>query len=451
VSALAADPEGGRAPGARSARAGAGFAEFGPLGRRFSPAMPTASPHGRRPSALAAVLALAIGLGAVAPHPAEAGRPARRVSLLADPVFLASADRGLAHLYDMELAAAGREFGRISQRYPDHPAGPFLGALTTWWQILADPQDTSRDARFLAAMEVAIERADRRLRRDDDDPDAKFFKSAALAFRGRLRAMRHDLLAAAFDCKRAFALLRDVVEDDPGNHDLYFGLGLYDYFADVLPDRHPVLKPAALFAPKADASRGIRRLAHVARHGRFARTEAAYYLLQIEYFFEKDPEESLRWARWLRRRHPGNPLFHELEGRVLLRWGPRPAARRAFDEILALWRSGAPGYTPAQAERAFYSLAILDMRDGEYERALDRLARQERLGAARRDGPLRPLGLLRQGMTLDALGRRPAAVASYRRVLALDDVGGTHARARAYLRSAYPARGDDGDDPEPAS
>jgi len=413
---------------------------------------PSPSAVRSRLRAVAVVVALAAGLAGAVPPAAEAGKTApRRVSLLADPVFLASADRGMAHLYDMESAAASREFAHIAQRYPDHPAGPFLGALTTWWQILADPQDISHDGRFLAAMDEAIERADRRLRRDRDDPDAKFFKSAALAFRGRLRAMRHDLLPAALDCKRAFSLLREVVGDDPGNHDLYFGLGLYDYFADVLPDRHAVLKPAAVFAPPADAERGIRRLAHVARHGRFARTEAAYYLLQIHYFFEKNPEESLRWARWLRARHPGNPLFRELEARVLLRWGPRPAARRAFDQILALWRSGAPGYTPAQGERALYSLAILDMRDGEYERALDRLARQERLAASRRDGPLRPLGLLRQGMTLDALGRRPAAVDRYRRVLAHDDVGGSHDRARAYLRSAYPARGDDGDDAEPAS
>lgn len=419
--------------------------------------MPT-RPHTPRPArlrraVLAAALTLAGGLAASAPPPAAAAaRPApRRVSLLADPVFLASADRGMAQLYDMEFAAADREFARISQRYPGHPAGPFLGALTTFWRILADPQDHSHDPRFLAAMDEAIERADRRLRRDRDDPDGKFFKSAALAFRGRLRAMRHDLLPAALDCKRAFGLLREVVADDPGHHDLYFGLGLYDYFADVLPDRHPALKPAALFAPPADAARGTKRLAHVARHGRFARTEAAFYLLQIHYFFEKDAEESLRWARWLRRRHPGNSLFREMEARVLLRWGPRPAARRAFDEILARWRAGAPGYTPAQGERALYSLAILDMRDGEYERALDRLARQERLAASRRPGPLVSLGQLRLGMTLDALGRRPAAVARYRRVLALDDVGGSHDHARAYLRSAYPARGGDGDDPEPAS
>lgn len=405
-----------------------------------------------RRTVLVTVVVLSGGLAGAAPPVDAAARPApRRVSLLADPVFLESADRGLAHLYDMEEAAARREFARISQRYPDHPAGPFLGALTTWWRILADPQDHSHDRRFLAAMDEAIERADHRLRRDRDDPDAKFFKSAALAFRGRLRAMRHDLVPAALDCKRALGLLRDVVEDDPGNHDLHFGLGLYDYFAEVLPDRHPVLRPAALFAPPADADRGIRRLAHVARHGRFARTEAAFYLLQIHYFFEKDPQESLRWARWLRRRHPGNPLFRELEARVLLRWGPRPDARRAFDEILALWQSGAPGYTPAQGERALYSLAILDMRDGEHERALDRLGRQQRLAASRRAGPLGPLGLLRQGMTLDALGRRPAAVARYRRVLALADVGGSHDRARAYLRDAYPALGDDGDDPEPAS
>jgi tetratricopeptide (TPR) repeat protein len=271
--------------------------------------------------------------------------------------------------------------------------------------------------------------------------------------------MRGEWLPAAYDCRRALKLVRDVVEGDPGNVDLYFGLGLYDYFGDVLPARHPMLKPVALLLPDADKERGLRQLARVAVDGHFVSTEAAWFLLQIEFGFERDVADSLRWADWLRRRHPGNALFHEMRGRVLLQAGRAEDARAEFEEILHLWSAGDAAYTAAQAERAFYSLGVSALRSGEYELALDHLRRLNAL-AVHRGGepPLRTLGLLRRGMALDALGQRRAALSHYRQVLELPDSSRAHERARALLAEPWrPEHGaDDADEqaalmPVPAS
>lgn len=410
---------------------------------------------GRRSAgALAALLALA-GLAAAPAPPATAAPAAaaakgsRTVSLLRDPIFVAASERGLDHLYAMRYADADRDFARVAARHPGHPVGPFLRALPDWWRILADPHDTSRDARFEASIEQVIALADRRLDRDRHDLDGKFFKGAALAFRGRFRSMRGDWLAAAFDCKRALGLVREVERLDPGNVDLDFGQSLYDYFADVLPARYPVLKPATLLMPDADRRRGLAGLERVATRGRFVDTESAYFLLQIHMFFEEDQEESLRWAHWLRRRHPGNAVFHELEGRLYARWGRRDRARRVFSDVLARWRAGAPGYTQAQAERALYVTAVIDMRDGDHRSALTHLAQLDRLPEpGGKERPLQTLGHLRQGMALDALGRRGDAVARYRQVLARGDVDASHQRARGHLQR--PFRGEDLE-AEPAS
>jgi tetratricopeptide (TPR) repeat protein len=240
------------------------------------------------------------------------------------------------------------------------------------------------------------------------------------------------------DCKRALALVREVAAEDPANVDLWFGLGLFDYFGDVLPQRFPVLRPAALFLPDADRERGVRRLEQVVRRGHFVRTEAAFFLFQIEMFFEEDYEDSLRWIAWLRREHPGNALFHELEGRLYARWGRRDRARAVFRRVLERYEAAAPGYSLAQAERAHYVMAVCDMRDGEYHLAIGRLAELEGLpDPAGQERPLRTLGRLRQGMALDALGQRRQAVSQYRRVLAREEVADSHQRARSHLRSPF--------------
>lgn len=382
--------------------------------------------------------------------PTSVAEPAARVSLLADPAFTATADRALESLYDMDFAAADREFAAISERHPDHPVGPFLGALTTWWRIQRDPMDTSHDARFFAAMEETLARADSRLKRNRHDVDGKFFQSGALAFRGRLRAMRGSWLPAAYDCKRALNLVRDVVEADPANADLYFGLGLYDYFGDVLPERHAMLRPVGAFLPPAERTRGLSHLERVVDDGRFVRVEAAWFLLQIQFHFERDAAESLRWAEWLRHRHPGNSLFHETHARVLLMAGRRSDAIAEFRSMLARYDAGDPAYSAAQAERAHYGLGLAFLHAGDYRLALSHLQRLDRLTAQRGSGqvvPLRTLGLLRQGMVLDAMGERAGALAKYRRVLAEKDTSRAHERARDHLKEPWsPAgAGDDGE------
>lgn len=400
---------------------------------------------------LCTLLALAAVLLALSPAPPVEARTeasGQQVSLLADPAFRATADRGLAALYDMDFATADREFGAIARRHGKHPVGPFLGALTTWWRIQRDPLDTSHDARFFAAMEETLARAEARLRRDPQDPDGKFFQGGALAFRGRLRSMRGAWLPAARDCKRALGLVREVVEEDPRNADLYFGLGLYDYFGDVLPERHPILRPVGLFLPPAERERGLAHLERVVEDGHFVRVEAAWFLLQIHFHFERDSQESLRWARWLRGRYPGNSLFHELHGRALLLAGRRDAARAEFRTILSRFEAGHPAYTEAQAERAHYALGYIHLNGGEYRTALSHLQRLDRLTERHgdREVPLRTLGYLRQGMAFDALGRRAPAIDRYRRVLAADDTSRAHERARRLLREPWrPAGEGDGE------
>lgn len=384
------------------------------------------------------LLALAL-LGGAPQVPADdAGAAEPSPSILDDPVFTARLGPALDHLYDFELAAAEAELAALAARHPGHPAGPLLGALTDWWRTLADPRDRSRDERLEARIEEVLAAADARLEADPDDADGLFFRAAGLALRGRLGALRDRWIPAAWDGKRALALVRRLAARQPGNADLLFGLGAYDYCAEAVPERYPLFRPLTPFFPEGDRERGLAALERVKRDGRFAHTEAAWLLAQLHYLFEGDRAGSLEQLRWLRARYPDNPLFHAFEGRVHVRWHDCDRARAVYGGVLDRVAAGTAGYTPAQEIEAHYQLGRCAVETGRFRAAPPHLVEVERLTAGDRpDSPYRTLAKLRLGMAADGLGDRSAAVRHYRAALALPDASEAHERARRYLRDPY--------------
>lgn len=381
----------------------------------------------------ALVALLLIAFAGVSPSRAQSA------SILEDPTFRATATRGLELLYNMQFPQAEAIFGVLAARYPDHPVGPFLQALVPWWQILSDLSDESHDRQFIAAMNEVIARSDRMLRRDRRDTDARFFKGAALGFRGRHQANRRRFLSAAHDGLRAMDYVIGVARDNPRNADFAFGRGIYDYYAAATPERFAWARPLMIFFPAGDRQRGLAALHRTFRQGTYLQTEAAYFLLQIYYLFEPDYVKAQQFLTWLRERYPENAFFHTLEGRVHWRFGDWDRTDRVFRDVLRRYGQGRTGYTDAAAEQALFYLARVAERRGNYERAIVLLRRLERLGARRpQPSPFVILGRLHHGMIHDALGERREAVRRYREVLAMPDFGGSHDRARRLI-SRQPA------------
>ncbi len=371
-------------------------------------------------------------------QPASGPAASRPATILDDAGFREEVVTGLERLYQMDFPAAERSFAAVDERFPDHPAGAFLPALIPWWNLLLDPDDASHDARVMAAMDEVVARSDRRLRRDRRDLDALFFKTGAFAFRARIHAYRGRWLKAALDGRRALSSLQELHRRDPANDDLYFGLGLFDYLADVVPKEHPFLRPFALFLPHGDRRRGLDELERAATRGRFVGTEARYALYQVHFSFEKDYAKALGDAQWLCRKHPENPLFQIALGRVYAQLALWPDAGLIFQEVAERQVDGKPGYTGALAEEALYWLARGEMAGGRYASALQYLDRLDFLVAERNyDTYLRAAGRLRRGMTYDAMGRRDDAVRCYREVLTLAPDDDVRARAREFLAHPY--------------
>ncbi len=358
--------------------------------------------------------------------------------ILYDPAVQISAKSGLEALYDFRFEEAESHFQTITSQNPDHPIGPFLEGLRLWWTILIDLSDTSHDQEFYDVMEEVIERCDERMERSANDFDGMFFKGAALGFRGRLRSNRRDWIRAAADGRRAMNYVLRVAEADSTNHDFAMGGGLYQYYAALIPDRYAFLRPLTTFLPPGDRLGGLQELRRTARNGYYLQTEAMYFLVQINYLYEKNFEASVRQVSWLRDKYPRNSFFHTLEGRIYASWHQWHASDTVFTDILKRYKAGEAGYSSAMAEQALYFLARSHITRGEATEALSLLLSLEAL-AARLDADsyLKVAGRLHQGLAYDLMGERERAIAKYREVLRMKRWGSSHDNAQRYIKTPY--------------
>ena len=352
--------------------------------------------------------------------------------------------RGIEMIYRLQFEAAEQHFGAIAAAAPDHPLGYFFLAMVSWWRVLLDLDDRSHDEAFYARLEECIDVCDARLKIDRDDFDAVFFKGGAIGFRGRLRGDRDQFLRAARDGLRCLPLLKRSRKLDPDNKDALFGQGLYNYFAEVMPGKYPVIRHLAWLLVRGDRELGLQQLQEAAAEGRYARTEARYFLAQIYRLFEDDAETALTHLDVLRRTYPENALFHRFTARAQAELGRWQRAVPLYSEVIERARAGGRGYHLRSRVEARYYLgkhAFLQHRlaaAAVHFGVADSLGRT--LGADLNGQSVRKYVILVNlylGMIRDELGQRDAALRQYARVRELPDHGDSHRLARQFQKTPY--------------
>lgn len=348
--------------------------------------------------------------------------------------------KGIDHIYNLEFYDADREFDEVVRLYPDHPAGHFFRAMTQWWRILSNFEDESQDGRFYAMLEDVIVMCEKRLEKDPSDVTALFFKGGALGFRGRLRATRGNWIGAASDGLAALPVVRRAHELDSTNYDVLLGIGIYNYYADIVPQEYPIVKPFMVFLPSADRAKGLEQLHQAAEKSKYARTEATYFLVQNYYLYEKQNHTAAALAAALSRKYPKNPLFLRYHGRCLVALGRWDEALPIFTRVLEMVAKNQAGFGPKDAREAHYYKGKHAFIMGSYADALEHFRESERLSyvvdAGSESGFL-SMSVLHLGMIYDLTGRRQDAVASYRRVLKMKEYENTHRDARKFLETPY--------------
>jgi tetratricopeptide (TPR) repeat protein len=355
--------------------------------------------------------------------------------------FDSLSSRGIKQIYDMQFSQAEVTFRKLISDYPDHPAGRFFLAMIDWWKILVDPDVESYDDMFFQKLEDVIFQCDELLKKNPDDIDALFFKGGAIGFRGRLRAFRESWIKAADDGREALPIVEKASGLDPKNLDVQLGFGIYNYYASVIPNEFPLLKPLMIFFPKGDKQKGIEQLTNTAMNGKYAKYEARYFLMTLYFTYENDPYKADAFGRMLFADFPDNPVFERWVGRIAARRGDYRACASVFRDVLLKADKNYFGYNNNKAEReANYYVGVQARNEKKLDSAkvyFERCAELSRQLDKKEESGFLINSLLYLGMIYDLKGDRSKAVELYNKVLDMKDFANSHSLAEQYLNSPY--------------
>ena len=357
-----------------------------------------------------------------------------------DPAVDANIRRGIMATYNLQFDVAEQAFQAVISARPSHPAGYFFDAMIDWWRILIAIEQEHLDQAFVRKLDRVIDICDGLLEENDRDITGLFFKGGAIGFRGRLYATRKSWVRAAGDGKEALPIVIDAARYGRNNPDIHLGTGIYNYYAAVLPDKYPVLKPLMLFLPDGDKKKGLQLLKNVAEHARYANWEAMHFLVQAYGSYENQPWVAIPYARKLCETFPDNPVFQRSLAKLHVRAGDWKNVAVAYADIVRKVSKRMPGYSLFAQREAQYYLGYEAMVRKDYRTAMKYLLACDELSRTLdTDGPSGYMIMtnLRMGMLHDLMNQRGYAVKQYDKVLRLEDYNGSRDLARQYKQSPY--------------
>ena len=266
-------------------------------------------------------------------------------------------------------------------------------------------------------MTAAITAAEAWTTREPRQAEAWFYLGGAYGARVQWRVLRQERLGAARDGREVKNALDRTLALAPGLVDAQFGLGLYEYYADIAPTAAKILR-VLMMLPGGDRARGLARMQQTRQSGQLLADEAAFQLHVVYFWYENRAADALALLGELVRRHPRNPYFRRaIADAETVYLHDTSAALASWRELARLADTNGVNEGALARPEAHLGYATALDALGDTDLALAELTR------LRASAPLLPWGItnriaLALGRVHDRLGQRAEAEALLRQVVA---------------------------------
>lgn len=212
--------------------------------------------------------------------------------------------KGADHIYNAKPDSANFYIVQVEAMLPNHPVVPLMRAMTLLWKnipTISEDDFLIMQADLHAAIELS-EKIDPGLK----NPEMIFFAMASHGLLAEYYADQGYSMKALSEANSAYNLMKKGFEIVDGYPEFLLTTGLYNYFREKYPEKHPVYKPLLWFFKGGDIGLGIEQLERASRESVLSRVEADVYLSYIYLRYEYKPKKAQEHLEKLCKMYPNN-------------------------------------------------------------------------------------------------------------------------------------------------
>jgi len=229
--------------------------------------------------------------------------------ILENPEVVEKIKKGISYIYNMDFVNAQNIYGYLIANYPNHPACDIFNAMIIYWKNYPLIPDKPASKEFERILKNAINKVEDRYKIDSENPENII---CGIGSYGLLLLYLNDngftnqVINYSLSCfkyvNRSFKYLNKYV-------DFNFVVGLYNYYIEAYPEKHPIYKPIKLILPSGNKETGLKQLTIAAKNAIFIKAEAYNFLSFIYLNFESNYKEALECTKELYLLYPENDVF----------------------------------------------------------------------------------------------------------------------------------------------
>jgi hypothetical protein len=250
--------------------------------------------------------------------------------------LLAKIKSELYYTYNNEFDKAREIIIDLKKEIPGHPVISFMDALVIYWEEFPLTPENTKSEQFISLLEETCQKGKDILDKDPESLEGLFFDLFA-------RALFSQHWADNGKPGKVFPYLNSVyrqtlkgMEVQDRFKEFYFTSGLYNYYIEAYPEKHPAYKPIKLLFKSGDMEKGLFLLNYCAENAVYVKNEARYFLTHIYMAYESNPSKASEYASGLYREFPRNPLYAGKYTEILIYSSKYSVADNLVNNLLSI-------------------------------------------------------------------------------------------------------------------
>ena len=230
-------------------------------------------------------------------------------ALFDNPGNIRLVQEGTRFIYNQQPDSASLIIDQVSKKLPGHPVVPMMKALSIAWSVFPMKTSLPEFEAHEQLLLTTIAAAEKLLNEDKGHVEGIFFEMSARGLLAEYYADDGNYMKALGEARKTYGLLKagfDLVEKYP---EFFLTTGLYNYFREKYPQRHPIYKPFLWFFRSGDIELGLEQMHTATQRAVLSHVEAHLYLSYIYLRYEMQPEKAENYLIKLCREYPGNQYF----------------------------------------------------------------------------------------------------------------------------------------------